>query len=96
MAPHFLLCACFGVCVFKESKAPNSGIAITLGDGGCTAQNNRHTKQHIIFRSFLQRTTIFSVPIELNYILSGSRSCLDAFEQLGAFTDDVLDMVTAG
>lgn len=69
-----------------------------LGEAGgmCSAEQQAHEATHIIFQSFLQRTTIFSVPIELNYILSGPRSCLDAFEQLGAFTDDALDTVTAG
>lgn len=64
--------------------------------GMCRAEQQEHEATHIIFQSFLQRTTVFSVPIELNYILSGPRSCLDAFEQLGAFTDDALDTVTAG
>lgn len=64
--------------------------------GTCSAEQQAHEATHIIFQSFLQGTTIFSVPIELNYILSGPRSCLDASEQLGAFTDDALDTVTAG
>lgn len=81
-------------CALLESKVPlrNSGEA----GGMCSAEQQAHEATHIIFQSFLQRTTIFSVPIELNYILSGPRSCLDAFEQLGAFTDDALDTVTAG